>query len=292
MVCTLCPRNCGAERDEQSGCGVCGQGTLPRLARAALHFDEEPVISGKAGSGAVFFSGCTLKCVFCQNYGISHDGFGESVTPERLREIYFELIDRGACNINLVTGTQFVPVIVKSLRGGLPVPVVWNSGGYETIETLRMLEGYIDVYLPDFKYMDEELSSRLSGAPDYPETAVRAIEEMLRQTGKAVFGDDGLMKKGTLIRHLVLPGHLDNTRRVLRRIKWDFGDAYVSLMAQYVPMGNAALYKDINRKLTAEEYAEAVDYMEKLGLENGFTQQMESADSRYTPGFDLTGVHR
>lgn len=290
MICNLCPRACSAERSDKEGKGLCAVGTLPRLARAALHFDEEPVISGRSGSGAVFFSGCTLKCVYCQNYDISHENFGEYVDAARLRDIYFELISQGANNINLVSGTQFVPEIIASLKGGLPVPVVWNSSGYERVETLKALEGYVSVYLPDLKYMDGGLALRLSFAEDYPEVACAAISEMLRQTGKAVFGEDGLIKKGTIIRHLVLPGKIDNTKQVLRRVKWDFEDAYLSLMAQYTPMGRACDYADINRKLTPEEYAEAVEYMEYLGLENGFTQELSSAVKTYTPDFDLTGV--
>ena len=281
---------CRAERGEDNGSGLCRMGTTAHLARAALHFDEEPVISGKNGSGAVFFSGCTLKCVFCQNYSISHENEGAPVDAVRLREIYFELIEQGANNINLVSGTQFVPERIASLKGGLPVPVVWNSSGYERVETLRALEGLVSVYLPDLKYMDAELAARLSGAPDYPETACAAIEEMLRQTGKAVFSEEGLITRGTIIRHLVLPSHLDNTKQVLRRIKWDFEDAYVSLMAQYVPMGRACEYPDIDRPLTQEEYDEAVAYMEYMGLENGFTQALSASTSAYTPAFDLTGV--
>lgn len=265
-------------------------GTQPRLARAALHFDEEPIISGKSGSGAVFFSGCTLKCVFCQNYGISHDGYGKTIDAARLRDIYFELIEKGANNINLVSGTQFVPVIIESLRGGLPVPVVWNSSGYERVETLKMLEGYVQVYLPDFKYMDAELAKRMSEAEDYPEVCINAIEEMLRQTGRVELNADGLITKGTLIRHLVLPNHIDNTKQVLRRIKWDFDDAFVSLMAQYTPMGHAAEFDDINRPLTSEEYEEAAEYMERMKLTNGFTQELTASTSAYTPAFDLTGV--
>ena len=288
--CALCPRRCGALREELSGSGFCKQGTLPRLARCALHFDEEPPISGSRGSGAIFFSGCTLGCVYCQNYGISHGGFGKSVSADRLREICFELIDQGAHNINLVSGTPFVPAIIKALQGGLPVPVVWNSSGYERVETLKMLEGIVDVYLPDFKYMDAALAGRLSGAPDYPEVALSAIEEMLRQTGRAVFGEDGCIRRGTIIRHLVLPNHLDNTRQVLRRIHWDFPEAYVSLMAQYVPMGKACEYADIAPPLSQEEYDEAAAYMEQLGIENGFTQLLTAADRHYTPAFDLTGV--
>lgn len=289
MECRLCPRMCGAERSEYEGRGVCGMGTLPRLARCAPHYDEEPCISGKSGTGAVFFSGCTLRCAFCQNWSVSHEGFGKPVSVARLREIFFELIDKGVTSISLITGTQFIPAIIEALKGGLPVPVVWNSSGYERVETLRMLEGLVDVYLPDFKYMDAALAKRLSGAEDYPEVAVKAIEEMIRQTGPAAYGDDGLMKKGTLIRHLVLPGHLDNTLMVLRRIKWDFEGAPVSLMSQYVPMGDAGKYPDIARRLTQEEYDTAAELFYRLGLE-GYTQELDSAVSAYTPLFDLTGV--
>ncbi len=291
--CTLCPRRCGAARGPESGSGFCAQGVLPRLARAALHFDEEPCISGKAGSGAVFFSGCTLKCVFCQNYSISHEGFGRCVDAGRLREIYFELIEQGAQNINLVSGTPFVPAIIDSLKGGLPVPVVWNSSGYERVETLKALEGLVSVYLPDFKYMDSELARRLSGAENYPGVAVNAIEEMLRQTGpRPLYDENGRMLRGTLIRHLVLPGQLDNTKQVLRRIKWDFEGTPVSLMAQYVPMGRALDYPGIDRSLTQAEYDEAAEYMQRLGLENGYTQELSSATSCMTPAFDLSGVMR
>ena len=211
------------------------------------------------------------------------------VSVSRLREIFFELIDKGVTSISLITGTQFIPAIIEALDGGLPVPVVWNSSGYERVETLRMLEGLVDVYLPDFKYMDAALAKRLSGAEDYPEVAVKAIEEMIRQTGPAAYGEDGLMKKGTLIRHLVLPGHLDNTLMVLRRIKWDFEGAPVSLMSQYVPMGDAGKYPDIARRLTQEEYDEAAELFCRLGLD-GYTQELDSAVKTYTPLFDLTGV--
>ncbi|MCR4620940.1 MAG: 4Fe-4S cluster-binding domain-containing protein [Clostridiales bacterium] len=291
MKCTLCPRLCGADRSEYAGSGVCRMGTLPRLARCALHFDEEPCISGKTGTGAVFFSGCTLKCVYCQNWPVSHDGFGKSVSASRLREIYFELIGQGARSVSLISGTQFIPAIIESLKGGLPVPVVWNSSGYERVETLKQLNGLVDVYLPDFKYMDASLAKRLSGAEDYPDAALKAIGEMLAQTGQAVYGEDGLMKKGTLIRHLVLPNHLDNTFMVLRRIKWDFEGTPVSLMSQYVPMGDSGKHPDIARRLTEEEYSQAAELFERLGLD-GFTQEMDSAVSAYTPAFDLTGVNR
>ncbi len=289
MACRLWPRMCGAKRSEYEGRGVCGMGTLPRLARCAPHYDEEPCISGKSGTGAVFFSGCTLRCAFCQNWSVSHEGFGKPVSVVRLREIFFELTDKGVTSISLISGTQFIPAIIEALKGGLPVPVVWNSSGYERVETLRMLEGLVDVYLPDFKYMDAALAKRLSGAEDYPEVAVKAIEEMLRQTGPAAYGEDGLMKSGTLIRHLVLPGHIDNTLMVLRRIKWDFEGVPVSLMSQYVPMGDAGKYPDIARRLTQEEYDEAAELFCRLGLD-GYTQELDSAVKTYTPLFDLTGV--
>lgn len=291
MECRLCPRMCGAERSEYEGRGVCRMGTLPRLARCAPHYDEEPCISGKTGTGAVFFSGCTLKCAFCQNWSVSHGGFGETVSVSRLREIYFELIDKGVTSVSLISGTQFIPAVIESLKGGLPVPVVWNSSGYERVESLKMLEGLVDVYLPDFKYMDPLPAKRLSGAEDYPEVALKAIEEMLRQTGPAVYGEDGLMKRGTLIRHLVLPNHVDNTLMVLRRIKWDFEGAPVSLMSQYVPMGDAAKHPDISRRLTKEEYDRAAELFDRLDLE-GYTQEPDSAQSAYTPLFDLTGVKK
>lgn len=291
MECRLCPRMCGAERSEYEGRGVCRMGTLPRLARCAPHYDEEPCISGRTGTGAVFFSGCTLKCAFCQNWSVSHEGFGETVSPARLREIYFELIDKGVTSVSLISGTQFIPAIIESLDGGLPVPVVWNSSGYERVESLKMLEGLVDVYLPDFKYMDPLLAERLSGARDYPDVALKAIEEMLRQTGSAVYGEDGLMKKGTLIRHLVLPNHAENTLMVLRRIKWDFEGAPVSLMSQYVPMGGAGKFPDISRWLTKEEYDAAAEAFDRLDLE-GYTQELDSAQTAYTPLFDLTGVKK
>ncbi len=291
MECRLCPRECGAERSEYEGLGVCRMGTLPRLARCAPHYDEEPCISGRTGTGAVFFSGCTLKCAFCQNWSVSHEGFGKTVSVSRLREIYFELIAKGVTSVSLISGTQFIPAIIESLKGGLPVPVVWNSSGYERAESLKMLEGLVDIYLPDFKYMDAGLAKRLSGAEDYPDAAVKAIAEMIRQTGPAVYGEDGLMKKGTLIRHLVLPGHIDNTLMVLRRINWDFEGVPVSLMSQYVPMGEAGKHPDISRRLAGEEYSRAVELFERLGFD-GYTQELDSAQSAYTPAFDLTGVDR
>lgn len=291
MICRLCPRMCGAERTEDAGGGVCGMGTLPVLARAALHFDEEPVISVPgSGSGAVFFSGCQLKCAFCQNYGISHDGFGKRVSVARLKEIYQELIDQGAANINLVSATHFLPAALESLEDAPGVPVIWNSSGYERAESIRLLEGKVNVYLPDFKYALSGPAEKYSGAADYAEFAIPAITEMLRQTGPVELDENGAIVRGTIIRHLILPGQLENTRRVLDVIRERFDGAYVSLMAQYVPMGRACDYPEINRPITQDEYDEAVDYMLDLGLEDGFVQELEAADSKYTPPFDLTGL--
>lgn len=290
MICTLCPRMCRAVRTEASGEGVCGVGTLPRIARAALHHDEEPVISANGGSGAVFFSGCQLKCVFCQNYNISSECFGKTITVERLREIYAELIRAGARNINLVSGTQFVPEIIKSLSPAPGVPVIWNSSGYERVDTLRALSGYVNAYLPDLKYADARTAEKYSLAADYPETALAALDEMYRQTGGVALDENGNLQSGMIIRHLILPGETENAKRVLEIIHNRYPLAWVSLMAQYVPMGRASEYPEINRSITQEEYDEVVDFMMELGIEDGFVQELESADRKYTPDFDLTGV--
>lgn len=291
MKCNLCPRQCGAERTEERGDGVCGMGTLPVIARAALHFDEEPIISVPgAGSGAVFFSGCALQCVYCQNYGISQEKYGKRVTVARLKEIYSELIAQGAANINLISATHFLPAVIESLRDRLPVPVIWNSGGYERVEAIEALNGRVDVYLPDFKYADSATAQALSGAADYFEHAKAAIAAMVGQTGPVRLDDEGAIVRGTVIRHLILPGQVENSKKVLAYVKEHFPGAWVSLMAQYVPMGRAAEHPEINRPITQEEYDEVVDFMLDIGLEDGFVQELEAADSRYTPSFDLTGV--
>lgn len=281
---------CNTDRTNQEGNGVCGVGTLAKVARAGLHFDEEPVISGGGGSGAVFFSGCPLKCVFCQNYAVSHEAFGKEVSVERLREIYKELISQGAENLNLVSASHFVPAVLESLQKKPPVPVIWNSSGYERVETLRLLKGKVDVYLPDFKYALCEPARKYSLAPDYFEHASAAVREMLAQTGPVVLDESGRIQKGVIIRHLILPGQVENSKRVLDHIKAHYEGAWISLMAQYVPMGRAGQYPEINRRITADEYDEVVDYMLDLGLEDGFIQDLESADSKYTPKFDLSGV--
>lgn len=289
MICNLCPRRCNAERTENYGGGFCRMPTTPHIARAALHHWEEPVISGTQGSGAVFFSGCALRCVFCQNHEISTDCFGEAVSVERLREIYAELIAQGAHNINLVTASHFAPWVVQSLSPALPVPVVWNCGGYESAEILSMLAGKVQVYLPDLKYADNALAAKLSAAPDYFEVATAAIEEMHRQVGDCVI-EDGLLKRGVVIRHLVLPGQLDNTRRVLDWVSQTFssGQVLVSLMSQYTPQPNAEGL--LARRVRASEYRAAAQYMENCGIVDGFLQERTAAKEEYTPPFDLTGV--
>lgn len=237
MICTLCPRNCGAERTAEHGSGFCGMPAGLRVARAMLHQWEEPPISGTNGAGTVFFSGCTLRCCFCQNGSISAGCQGKDISTARLREIFDELIARGAHNIELVTPTHFLPWILPALEPKLPVPVVYNCGGYEKVDTLRQLEGKVDIYLPDLKYADGALAKALSGAEDYFPAACEAIREMFRQVGRPVYDENGLMKQGVILRHLVLPGYLNNTRQVLDWIAETFapGDVVVSLMSQYTP---------------------------------------------------------
>ena len=288
--CTLCPRGCGAERGETEGHGVCGVGALPKIARAGLHMWEEPCISGTRGSGAVFFSGCGLRCIFCQNEAISHGGAGAYVSIERLAEIFRELEMQGAHNINLVTAAQFAPQVIRALDLYRPkIPIVYNSSGYETIETLRMLEGYVDVYLPDFKYIDPRMAKLLSGAEDYPEVAQAAIHEMLRQTGPAVYDADGMMLRGTQIRHLVLPGLTGDSMRILSLIADEFPGAAVSLMGQYVPFGKALDMPGMNRRLKKKEYERVLSHMELIGL-TGYRQELSSASEAFVPAFDGTGV--
>ena len=289
MICTLCPRRCGAERTAEAGGGFCRMPGGLRVARAMLHHWEEPPISGRNGAGTVFFSGCTLGCVYCQNGDISAGGFGKDISAARLREIFEELIAQGAHNIELVTPTHFLPWILPALTPRLPVPVVYNCGGYERVETLRALEGLVDVYLPDLKYADGTLAAELSGAADYFPVACEAIREMYRQVGPYVL-EDGLLTRGVVIRHLVLPGYLDNTRRVLDWIAETFapGDVLVSLMSQYTPTAN--MTGRLARRVTAAEYRAAADYMRNCGITDGFVQERTSAEEAYTPAFDGEGV--
>ncbi|MBR3797154.1 MAG: radical SAM protein [Clostridia bacterium] len=288
--CTLCPRKCRAERGETGGRGVCGVGMLPKVARAALHMWEEPCISGTRGSGAVFFSGCGLRCIFCQNEAISHGGEGEVVSVGRLAEIFGELEAQGAHNINLVTAAQFVPAVIEALQIYRPhIPIVYNSSGYESADTLRMLEGYVDIYLPDFKYIDPAMAKLLSGAEDYPGVAMAAIREMIRQTGPAVYDADGMMTRGTQIRHLVLPGLTGDSMKILSRIADEFPGVPVSLMGQYTPFGRALDMPGMNRKLRKKEYARVLAHMEALELP-GYRQELDSASDAFVPAFDGTGV--
>ena len=286
--CTLCPRKCGVNRSAGK-LGFCAMPAGLRAAKAMLHYGEEPPISGCFGTGAIFFSGCTLRCSFCQNAEISVGGKGISLDSARLREIFERLIEDGAQSIDLVTPTHFLPDILPALTPKLPVPVVYNCGGYESVETLRLLDGLVDIYLPDFKYADNALAAKLSYAPDYFEVACAALKEMYRQVGSAVIKDD-VMQKGLLVRHLVLPGHLDNTLRVIEWVAQSFpkNDVLFSLMSQYVPMGKAA--PPLDRRLTEEEYAGAVSWMELCGLTNGFTQDFSAATAEYLPEFDLGGL--
>lgn len=289
MICNICPRRCGAERTAESGGGVCRMPAGPVIARAALHQWEEPVISGTRGSGTVFFSGCNLQCVFCQNGDISAGGFGKPITVERLREIFQELIAQGAHNINLVTPTPYAPWILEALEPKLPVPVVYNCGGYESVETLRTFEGKVQIYLPDLKYAVAETAQALSGAADYFAVATAAIEEMYRQVGPYHI-EDGLLTRGVVIRHLVLPGQLENTKRCIDWVASRFksGEVLFSLMSQYTPQPNAQ--GALSRQVRRSEYRAAVEYMENCGVTDGFLQERTSAKEEYTPPFDLTGV--
>ena len=290
MICTLCPRNCGAERTAESGAGVCRMGTQPKIARAALHMWEEPCISGTRGSGAVFFSGCGLRCVFCQNEAISQQGEGKIVTPARLAEIFRELEAQGAHNINLVTAAHFVPAVLEALNLYRPnIPIVYNSSGYESIETLRMLSGVVDIYLPDYKYIDPNMAAMLSGARDYPDVAFAAIAEMIRQTGAPVYDENGMIQRGTLIRHLVLPGLTGDSMKILTRIRDEFPGIPVSLMGQYTPCGRALSMPGMDRKIKKKEYARVLAHMEAIGLD-GYRQELGSADGAFIPSFDETGV--
>ena len=262
----------------------------PVIARAALHFDEEPIISGLRGSGTVFFSGCSLRCAFCQNFPISHEGFGRQIAPDELRRVFDSLISQGAHNINLVNPTHFLRPILEALREPLPVPVVYNSGGYELSSSIGLLRGKVHVYLPDLKYIREDSAARYSGARDYFRHASAALLEMHRQQPEVVLDGDGVIRRGMMVRHLILPGHADESMEILDWIAANLPGAWVSLMAQYVPMGRAAERPEINRRLTEDEYERVCDHMIALGLEDGFVQELGSADERYTPPFDLTGI--
>lgn len=292
MICSLCPRRCGAVRGEDRGEGWCGLGSRPVVARAALHFWEEPCVSGERGAGTVFFSGCTLGCVFCQNRAISHGRQGRPVTEDELYAIFQRLAEQGAHNIELVTPTQFSHALVRVLERPVPggLPVVWNSGGYERVETLRALEGKVDVYLPDLKYVTPALAERYSGAADYPGAAKAAIMEMVRQRGRPRL-EGGLLKSGVLIRHLILPGHVNEAKAVMDWVAETFpaGEALFSLMAQYTPVGDLSAWPELARPPRPSELRNAREYMENLGLP-GYVQDLSAVGGRFIPDFDLTGV--
>ena len=289
MICNQCPRKCNVDRE--NAFGYCKAPNAYKLARASLHFWEEPCISGKNGSGTVFFSGCNLGCVFCQNYEISHNCKGVEVSEERLIRIFEHLVDEGANNINLVNPTHYAVQLAHTLKKYKPpVPVVYNTSGYDSVDTLRLLDGLVDIYLPDFKYIRNDKALRYSRAEDYPQFAMPALREMKRQVGDDVFDENGIMKRGMIIRHLVLPGNTNSSIQALDYLVENFGDTYISVMAQYVPCTDLSDYKEINRKITEREYDKVVNRIIDLGLEKVFLQTLESATEDYIPDFDLSGI--
>lgn len=297
QLCNACPRHCNVQRPltlqvQTAMPGYCHSPLQPVVARAALHHWEEPCISGTNGSGTIFFSGCNLRCCFCQNVVISHDRTGKQITVERLRQIYEELIAQGAHNINLVTPTHYTESILESLAEPLPVPVVYNCGGYESVHTLDRLAGKVQIYLPDLKYMDATLAAKYSAAADYPAIATTAVKRMYEQVGPYQLDDEGLLLHGVVIRHLILPGCVDNTKRVIDWVASHFSEGQVlfSLMRQYVPCGQAEQYPEINRPLSDAEYDEAEQYLFDSGIEDGFVQEKDSASEEFIPPFDGTGV--
>lgn len=287
--CAICPHNCGINRLNNQ-IGRCKSKDTVKVALYSTHNFEEPCISGKKGSGTVFFSNCNMNCVFCQNYEISQQGKGKEISIEELAEIFIKQQEKDVENINLVTPTSYVPQIIEAIKiarkNGLKLPIVYNTNGYEKVETLKMLEGYVDIYLPDFKYSDDELGKRLSKVDNYFEIATEALKEMYRQTGKAVFNGEGIMQKGMIIRHLVLPNHILNSRRVLKWINENMHDVYVSVMAQYFPTYKAKEIDDINRKLTKEEYEQIENYLYRLDLENGYIQELGEHEEEYVPHWE------
>lgn len=292
--CNLCPRECNVDRQNgQKGvCGVTGTGVIG--ARAALHMWEEPCILGETGSGTVFFSGCPLRCVYCQNYEIARAERGTEITVERLAEIFLELQEKNAANINLVTPTHYSLEIVEAVRlareKGLRLPIVYNCSGYEKVETLQLLDEIVGVYLVDYKYEDSEIAKKYSNAPDYPSVVKLALAEMVRQCGEAEFDENGMMRKGVIVRNLLLPGHVENSKAVVKYVYETYGDrVFLSLMNQYTPLPRVAKWPEINRRVTEEEYEELVNYAVKLGVENGFVQEGETAEESFIPTFDFEG---
>ncbi|MDO5382973.1 MAG: radical SAM protein [Eubacteriales bacterium] len=305
MNCNLCPRSCNVDRNVKTG--FCMMNNEIRAARAALHMWEEPCISRNNGSGTVFFTGCTLRCVFCQNYKIASEMEGKTITTDRLTDIFLELQDKKANNINLVTPTHFVNPIIKALENakskGLVIPVVYNTSGYEKVETLRMLDGLVDVYLPDFKYVSSELSLKYSGAVDYFQVAKDALKEMVRQRGNASFYnhndilvkegfvEEGIMKSGVVVRHLILPGNTEDSKKVVEYLYKTYkDDIFISIMNQYTPLPQVKDIPELNRKVTEKEYDEVIDYALELGVTNGFIQEGETSEESFIPEFDFSGI--
>ena len=289
--CRLCPRRCGADRSREKG--VCHMGEELVVARAAPHYGEEPCISGERGSGAVFFAGCSLGCVYCQNYALSRGREGKTVTPEHLAEIFARLEASGVHNLNLVTGAHFAPQIIRALEMARPkIPVVWNTSGYETAETVRALAPYVQIFLPDLKYALSAPAARYSRSPDYPEVAMNAIREMVLLSGPWEMGEDGLLRRGVMIRHLVLPGQIENTRRVIRWVDREFlpGEVLFSLMAQYTPCGALERFPELNRPLTPGEWEEALKVLDESGITDGYVQEPDASGTEAIPAFDGTGV--
>ena len=293
--CTLCPRRCHANR-AAGQTGFCGQTAQLRAARAALHFWEEPCISGDCGSGTVFFSGCSLQCIFCQNHEIALGESGKGISVERLSQIFLELQEKGAANINLVTAGHFIPQVCRALElskaDGLSIPIVYNTGSYEEAASLRLLEGLVDIWLPDLKYFSGDLSARYSSAPDYFQVATAAIAEMFRQTPAAVFDSGtGLMRRGIIVRHLMLPGQAADSKKILRYLHTTYGDAiYISIMNQYTPLAGVSGLPELNRRVTPEEYRRVLDFADRIGIENGFMQEDGTAAESFIPPFDYEGI--
>lgn len=289
MICNACPRKCNVDRTQNLG--YCKSPDRFKLARAALHYWEEPCISGKNGSGAIFFSGCNLGCVFCQNYDISHNCKGVEVDDDALIKIMQNLEKQGANNINLVNPTHYAVQLKRVFEKYKPsVPIVYNTSGYDSAETLKLLDGIVDIYLPDFKYIRPDKAKKYSKAEDYPSVAASALKEMRRQVPVDTFDENGIMQKGMIIRHLVLPSNVNSSIEALNFLAENFRDTYISVMAQYVPCGNLKNYKEINRSLTQREYDKAVNHIINLGLEKVFVQELKAATKDYIPDFDLTGV--
>ena len=288
--CNLCPHRCNVDRVNKLG--ICKAYDKVKIALSSLHFYEEPCISGEKGSGTVFFSHCNLNCVYCQNYEISQENKGKEISIYDLANIFMEQQEKNANNINLVSPTPYVPFIIDALkiakRKGLKIPIIYNSSGYENIETLKLLEGYIDVYLPDFKYSDNNLAVKYSKAPNYVEVVQNAMKEMYRQVGSPILDENGIIKKGLIIRHLVLPGEIENSKSVLKWIEQNIDNSvYVSVMAQYFPTYKAKLIDKINRKLTKEEYEAIENFLYSLNLENGYIQELGEHEEEYVPNFNI-----